>query len=320
MNPDSSSPENNAPLPEVPSILPPPLPPIIEPEVMESEDTLLVAEPVPTVPPEITAATPPAAQPPVRPVAFASSGIVSDIRRPQPVAQSQPAPQAPSSPFSAAPQTAPSLAVPKKKSKLLLIIGLVVGGLALMGGIAAVLLLFVFGANGKVADSDLVSATTDGTTYLRPKQWQPITTGDVSGYGNLLGKNNKSTGLIAAMKGAYVGVLDNPTDAQLSEVRDAAVKVITPSYLETLNKNDGGCNSASNLKTAASTVKNARSYGIIKITANCVQDDGSNSIVIDYMLLGNDGYARMITLRAAEANWKQNEAVYNKMIDSADQQ
>ena len=326
MNPDSTSSENNALLPEVPSILPPTPTPIIEPGATETESPALAAEPVPATAPETITTVPSPAQPPVRPAAVINTpfvplaGIVSDIRPARPLVSSSPSPvQETVSPFSAAPQTQPASDAPKKRSKGLLVVGLVVGGFALISGVAAVLLLFVFGANGKVAESDLVSTTADGTTYLRPKQWQPVTVGTTAGYGDKLAKDGKSSAMVLVSKGSYTQGFESPTDEIIAALRKNVSGALTPTTAAPKMKSDGDCSEVKDVTIAESTVKNDKSFGIVDISGTCLKD-GITYKMVYYLLIGNDGYVRTTILVATEANWNKNEAVFNKMIDSANQE
>jgi hypothetical protein len=207
---------------------------------------------------------------------------------------------------------------PAPKKKVGLLVGLIVGGLVVLGGLVTALLIFVF-PSGKVAESDLVSTTTDSTSYLRPKQWESVTVNSVSGYGDKKGKDGKSTAAIFVKEGTYVksGVKD-ATSEQLETFRSTVVSGISSTDAEDMAKEAGECDSTKNVTTKQSSVSTSDMIGILRIDATCVRSDATYKLSL-YLTLGNDGYLRSVFVMATEALWKQNETVYNKMLDSVAQ-
>lgn len=219
--------------------------------------------------------------------------------------------------FMTAPQ-APVQPAPKKK-RLGLIIGLIVGGVVLLGTTIALLLFFLL-PNGLVSESDLVSATTDDTTYLRPKQWESTNVNSISGYGNKRGNDDTSTALIAVQKKNYVqSGVKSASDSSVRSFREALMETMTSDAAEAAIKKTGvSCTSTENVTVKKSSVSTTNMIGVLKIDGICVRDDGRFKTIV-YVTLGEDGYLRSIVMMATEAQWTQNEAVFTKMLESADQ-
>lgn len=208
---------------------------------------------------------------------------------------------------------------PASKKKLGLLIGSIAGGLVVIGALITILLLFVF-PSGKIAESDLVSATTDGTTYLRPKQWQSVTVDSTSGYGDKKGKDGKSNAAIFVKKLSYIySDVTSLSSDQLSTVRSTITDSISTTKAEDDLKDEGGCTSVKDVKVTESSISNSSMIVVFRIDGTCVQDDVSGKIV--YLgTIGDDGYGRAIVLLATDNVWKQNETVFDKMLGSVDQE
>lgn len=223
------------------------------------------------------------------------------------------------------PAAAPAAEVPPMtpqpvahKKKLGLFIGAIVGGVILVGGLAAVL-FFVVLPSGKIAESDLVSATSDNTAYLHPKQWEAITLNSISGYGDKKAQDSKSTAAIFLKKGTYVksGLID-ASDSDIDSFRSTVLSAMSTSDAEDTLKESGECESVNNVSASKSSVKTMNMIGIMRLDGICVRDTTNYRLSL-YIALGNDGYLRSIIIMATESLWKQNEAVFNKMLESADQ-
>lgn len=306
MSPDSQQPQTPPTLPEVPQITPPqPVSPTNGP----------VMDPLPAQP---------SVQPASAPVPEPAPAVVPT---PQPFPQPAPAPSqfAQSTTFPAQapvpPQTIPSATPqPAPKKKLGLLIGVIAGGLVVVGALVAVLLIFVL-PSGKINESDLVSATTDSTTYLRPKQWQSITVSSISGYGDKKGKDGTSTALIAVQKKNYVqSGVTSASASQLDTFRETVKTSMTSGDAEDAIKETGSsCTSTEDVTVTKSSVSTTNMVGVLRVDGICVRSDGRFKIVL-YITLGEDGYLRSIALMSTESQWKLNEAVFNKMLESADQE
>ena len=165
MDSDSLGSEDSVPLPEVPQILP-----TKSTDNVQSSRSKAAPSPV--------ARKPSLAQPvsPARPFTNSgspsnSSGLLSEMRPSRRLSQTaQPVKAAPVPPVKISPKKPSVVSVPKKNSKTLLIVGSSIGGLVLLGGIAAILILFVFNTNGKILETDLISGTSANTGFLYPRQ------------------------------------------------------------------------------------------------------------------------------------------------------
>lgn len=305
MSPDSQQPQNSSPLPEVPPLAPEAQPP--QPVAYPEQPAVIpVAPPAPQPQPVAVPA-------PVTPVAnpFGSPAPTSNAT------QFQQAPFPGATSVASQPGGAP-LTMPQPKKKLGLLIGLIAGGVVVLGGLAAVLLIFL-APSGKIAESDLVSASLEDTSFMRPKQWESVTIDSNSGYGDKKGKDGESNAYIVAKKGTYVqsGIKD-ATDSQLETFRSSIVdQMSTSDATESMKKSDE-CTEVKDVKVEQSSIETTNLVGIMRISATCVRDDGSATAIM-YIGLGDDGYLRSVMVVASESLWKQNEAVFNKMLDSVDQ-
>lgn len=357
MSPNDYQPQNEVPLPEVPQIAPSDTTPAEsqsaentpteETPVTVIQSSISVQTPTqpsveaqaapavtvaPTYAPAATFSDIRPAQPtPTRSMSTPSplpDAVFTDIKPAQaaphhkPLAASQPTPVSnqPSSAqtpvaTSSAPTAFPDIKNPHKTAVL---IG-VVGSIIALVGVAAVIFLLVLPSIGKIASSDLVSTTSADTNYLHPKQWKEATVGSTGGYGEKASGSNDYSAVIVSEKLSYLqsGVTKS-NDKQISVFRQLMVKLNSASTAEATMKRTGGCDSVKDVNATESTIKNANSIGIFKITGICTKGKTLYKIAY-YALLGNDGYARAITLVATEKSWKQNEAVFNKMLDSAEQ-
>ena len=340
MSPDNDEQQQVTQLPEVPQIIQPepatsPEPvaevptapqPVEQPAVSVPDVTApVIVSPAPVVPPasgSIDGFTQPAqpvmspANPPVR--AF------NDIAPVQPVSPAPTPAVAPVTPMFGTPTTGEvqplqAMQPAKKKTNVVMLVSLIVGSLVVLGGIAAIVFLFVLPGLGKIAEADLVSATTNGTSYLHPKQWKEVSDGNTSGYGDKLAKDGKSTAEILTKKGSYVQAdITSVSDDQLSAFRKTMVDAYSSSQATKTLQGSTNCSDIKNVTTTENTLKAAHSVGVFTITADCTADNVKFKMVY-YAVLGDDGYARTVFLIANENGWKQNEAIFNKMLNSADQ-
>jgi len=346
MNPNQQQPQHTPePLPEVPKIYTaPPAPiveaPVVEPAAVSSLQAPEAAVEIQTVtePVETTAVAPVAPETVVEPVATApveapaQPAPIENVPELAPV-ENQPQqsstfpiqsdPTLPLEQINLSETPAPILSAapvlptaPKKKHGLL--IGLIAGGVVLLTGIAVVLYIFVFNA-GKISESDLVSSTTDSTSYLRPKQWESISVTSIDGYGDKKGKNNTSSAAIFVQKKNYVSSgVKGASTTELEKFRNSILDTMTIASGGEAAKQSGSCTSVEDVTVMKSTVTTTNMVGVLRIDATCKRDDGTFKVAI-YLTLGDDGYLRSVILMSTESLWKKNEAIFNKMLDSADQ-
>lgn len=277
---------------------------------------------------------PPQETTPIQPQMYPNQSIPAPAPSPTPAPSPfQPAPISEPMPFQAPPtpvmqtgpapapvqQMQPQLQPAKKGMGAGAIIGIVIGGFALIGGILGAVFILLTMNYGKVSENDLVTSTTEDTSYLRPKQWSELTSSGVNGYGNKLASDDTSSAIIFVSKGSYLSktVTTSSSESSISTFRDYVVNA-EKDYAESDVKKSGGCSSVSDVHVQTSSVQNQNSVGVFKITATCVKS-GDDYHVVYYGLVGNDGYTRTVVLIASTSDWEKNEAIFNKMVDSADQ-
>lgn len=195
----------------------------------------------------------------------------------------------------------------------------------LFGVIGFILLLVVAGAawffffSGRISASDLVEASVQNTTYLRPKQWSQVPSNATSSFGDMKGGDGKSTALVSlnVSPQQFSGVVDSASN--LESVRSQILTTVTEETVAPAFQAGGAaCQSAIKLQKEADTSSTETNAGLYKLTASCDRNDGT-SILKMRGVIGRDGYVRVIAVFAGQASWNMNEAAYQKILDSVDQ-
>lgn len=317
MDPYANKPPQNPNLPEVPPVIPQPNNPTVpQPDVVSPAPAPQVdplspitpgAQQQPTVGnPTMSPATSPAPVAPVAPVTPVA-GFGQATPTPGSFAQNPVIGSGTGAPFTP----------PKKKVSVGAIIGIIGGIVVLIGSILAVVLLVLPG--GKISESDLVSENIDNTTILRPKQWESISVGDISGFGDKKAKDGKSTAVVLVGKDNYIqSGIKEATETQRNGFVDAVVKNTSKSSAEEYLKKTGECTSISDVKIEKANTNPANAVGVLTIKGTCKRDNVDFRILY-YGLLGNDGYARSYAIIATADLWEKNEAVFQKMLEGVDQ-
>lgn len=237
----------------------------------------------------------------------------------------QPAPITPQAP----PQTPPVFTQPTPpvqpfgqppvaKSKKPLAIGGIIGAViaVLLGG-GSLFYTYVYVPQlTKVSMSDLTSTTTDSIAFRYPKQWKKI---DSSTYGDKLGKNDTNSALVSVKKQTYIksGVLA-ASDSEVQQIRDTILSGASDSELKSSLVDPSTCSDLGNFTKSSYTHKSDHAVGLVKITAECTKSDTKFKLAF-VIILGEDGYLREGFVGASLDNWKQNQPVYDAMLDSVDQ-
>lgn len=340
--PPEPQPTPRPPFPPTPPEVPAPtIPQTMTPGA--SSEPVVTAEPVPTpTTPTEAPATPPAVpvfpepavpepqpDPVAEPLPQSNQSAAPEATETIPAVEVTPVHQLDNEP-TAAPVLNPSMAAgatlptalaepPKSKAPLKrVLIGL--GALVVLGLIALGLFIFLYLPSlDKVNESDLVQETVGNTTYLRPKQWKQQKLGSTTAYGNMLGRNNTSTALIAVTEGSYVnaGIVKQP-DATINGVREIFMAAMSDNVIKDDYKEAFSCVSVENIRKVKGERKTEKLISVFSITADCVRDDGTFVARYD-ATLGDDGTSRTTGLMATKDNWEKNSAVYEKMISSIDQ-
>ena len=201
------------------------------------------------------------------------------------------------------------LETPNKKLRIVLSI---VACLLVAGTVVFVLLLNY----GRISVSDLVEVKLQNTSYLRPRQWKELSSG-MSGFGDRLGKNNKSTELVAMNVGTTPNTaILSATDGMFQHVRTQVLDALTAaSITPTFEKSNIPCTGGIDLQKEADTSTVGDTIGIYKLTATCNRDKDTY-IMKMRGVVGRDGYIRTIGLLAPQTKWNMNTEAYQKVIDS----
>ena len=167
---------------------------------------------------------------------------------------------------------------------------------------------------------NLVEARTQKTRFLVPKQWQRIDVknGKTEGYGDKLGKDNKSISgigvtqdserlvLPAAPDEAYELVRKMAYDSK--ELREDAKRFFTIKGLE-------NCQATVDIKD--DTLEQNGLVGIVRITSSCGSRPENTKMVTRLAVGREDGCLRYISVFSYNEYWKQNSKVFEEILNSA---
>jgi hypothetical protein len=211
----------------------------------------------------------------------------------------------------------PNPSAPPKKRHTKLIVFLSILGVLVIGlGIA----YFIYIRLDSVSVGDLVEEKIQNTTYLRPKQWQPITAGTGSGYGDKLGENGKSAGAVTVAIGAspISGILTS-IDGVYDMLRTQSLASLSEeAAIASFRNNGSDCGSDLDFQKEEDTSSTPTTVGLFRISALCHRSDGTVVLHI-HGVIGRDGYVRSIIVVASQSNWDKNQDAYKKMLDSLQQ-
>lgn len=293
MQPNQQPPQPSEPTPQPPAA---PGPPRILQPLSSEDDIRREAEQVAPQPP--TANTPSSDQADTNAPESLSYGLVTEPLHPR-----QPVPYMSPNPRTTATDT------PKKRRGpvtffviLIILSGLVVG-------------LYFFSQifSTKIATSDLIEESYRSTTYLRPRQWKPLTVANGSAYGDLKGKDGKSTALVTLRTlPTHFDVAESDYPALRTQVLDSLTETSLAS-----STGSSPCSSVTDVQKEADASTTATMVGLIKLTSTCVRSDGSFTLKM-HGILGKDGYVRLIAIMAAQKTWAENEEVFQKVLDSVE--
>lgn len=205
--------------------------------------------------------------------------------------------------------------IPKKKRKVILPIFLLV----LIAGLAGA--AYIFQGLGTVTVDNLVEEKVQNTSYLRPKQWKSLST-STSGYGNMMGKDNKSTALVAInVSPTQNRIWGTASEDTLAQLRASTLEQLSDtSVTNAFQSGANACSSKIIVQKEADTSSTPTSIGIYKLTASCdYTTNGEKYIMKIRGIAGRDGYVRTIGLAAVQSSWNKNIQAYDKMIESISQ-
>jgi hypothetical protein len=169
----------------------------------------------------------------------------------------------------------------------------------------------------KVSMNDLTETTAEGTAFKYPKQWKQLDTKKT--YGDQLGKDATNSALVAVEKSTYInaGVSRQP-ESTVSKMRQQVTTGLTDTDIKENIAGYSDCKNVTNIEKSEYTNKSDKTVGIAKLSAECTKDSETFKLVM-VLTLGDDGYLRSGLVAATTKNWRQNEAVYNAMLDSIKQ-
>ena len=142
---------------------------------------------------------------------------------------------------------------------------------------------------------NLVEARTQKTRFLIPKQWQRIDVknGKTEGYGDKLGKDNKSI--------SGVGVTQDSERLVLPAAPDEAYELVRKMAYD--SKDD--------------TLEQNGLVGIVRITSSCGSRPENTKMVTRLAVGREDGCLRYISVFSYNEYWKQNSKVFEEILNSA---
>lgn len=193
----------------------------------------------------------------------------------------------------------------------------VVVGLIIVATLATGAYFFLF--NNKIAVSDLVQETIQRTTFLRPKQWK-LTGSDGGTFGDLKGKDGKSTALVSVKESQQASPLSNASDAMYDQLRTQLLSQSSVAAIEPAFRNSGGaCKSDITFKAEPDTKKTKTAIGLAIMTGACAREDGDFTVKIRTVAGASDGQIRAIALGARNVDWDANNEAFQAILDSVGQ-
>jgi hypothetical protein len=172
---------------------------------------------------------------------------------------------------------------------------------------------------GRVTVSNLVEEKVQNTTYLRPQQWKSLNIA-TSSFGDKLGKDGKSTGLVAVNVSATSNtILATASGSTLDLLRTTLLNAVTEETLTPAFQTGGAeCTSAVDIQKEVDASSTTTSMGMYTLTATCKRN-GEPYIMKMHCIAGRDGYLRTITVFGGKASWDRNTEAYQKILDSIQQ-
>lgn len=222
--------------------------------------------------------------------------------------QSSPYPLAAVSPT---PQQVPTERKKRSFAKLIIVIVIVLS--ALGAGVGA----YVYSKLRPLTESDLVLETVGGSAYLRPKQWSLQPQSGDSAYGDGLGKDNKSTAMVAlTLSERPISSIVLDDEVNMSLLRGMVVEQLDEDQLNSLATNINCIPPMTHEKTVDDSKTTTGGVGLYIFTIGCKRSDGEFEIKARGTVEA-DGHIRTLVVGATKSNWAANEAVYMKMLHSA---
>jgi flagellar basal body-associated protein FliL len=209
----------------------------------------------------------------------------------------------------ASPQSSPQN---KKSSKaIFIVVGLIIAAALAIGA-------YFFLFSSKIVVSDLVQETVQQTTYLRPKQWSPL--GSEKGFGDLKGKNGKSSAVVSVKESSQASPLVGASDAMYDQLRTQLVNQASVTAIESAFRDNGEiCKTGIKFKAEPDTKKTKTAIGLMTMIGSCTREDGGFTLKIHAVAGISDGQIRVIALGARNVDWDKNSEAFQAILDSVGQ-
>jgi flagellar basal body-associated protein FliL len=205
----------------------------------------------------------------------------------------------------------PSSQSNKKSKTIPIIVGLIIVAAL---GVGAYFFLF----NSKIAVSDLVQETVQRTTFLRPKQWSPA--GSEGSFGDLKGKDGKSSAVMSVKESSQISPLVGASDAMYEQLRTQLVSQTSVAAIEPAFRNTGeACKTDITFKAEPDTKKTKTAIGLVTVIGSCTREDGEFTLKIRTIAGAADGQIRAIAVGARNVDWDKNSKAFQTILDSVGQ-
>lgn len=192
----------------------------------------------------------------------------------------------------------------------------ILAGLIVVGALAAGAYFFLF--NSKIQVSDLVQATSQQTTYLRPRQWRAVGTDGT--YGDLKGANNKSTAVVAIKESEVMTSYTGASDAVYEQVRTQLMSQISVSAIAPTFQNSGvPCKSDITFKKEPDSKKTKNATGLFLMSGTCTREDGEFTVKIRSVVGISDSRLRAVIVAARNIDWNNSGEAFQAVLDSVGQ-
>lgn len=195
----------------------------------------------------------------------------------------------------------------------------------LVGLIAVAVLasgVYFFFFKDKVGTTGLVGQTVQKTSYLRPKEWEPVPAGlGLETYSDV-GEGSKAVSAVTVneVKPTMQYFGNDRPDNWYEALRKDAVSKASVDMIRLAFRNGGkDCTSDVDFKAEPDMTSKNGTVGLALSTGECTREDGKYTVKMRTVVGEDDAQYRHITVAASNDDWMKSKATFEAMLDSVGQ-
>lgn len=196
-------------------------------------------------------------------------------------------------------------------------LGVMLLGVLLVAGLSvgtAYLLLARF-PSVPLSEDDLVEVHSDLSTMRIPRQWQQFSTNVGVQFGNTT-KDGSSSAVVTLLDTGFFQT--NLVDASVEDIKSALEYAEPLTELTSAESND--CRDKKDIITTSEFPKlDNNTRELVRKAVECSTPSGKRVIKNIRVVVGRDAYLRGAVLTVRTDDWRLNEKVYERMLDSITQ-